>query len=49
MEIGMNNLEKSGITLLRSWKRKSKDRTGTGHPYPISRGRREVTKELLSF
>ena len=44
MESAMNNPEKSGLTLLRGWKRKSKDRTGTGYPYPISRGSREVTR-----
>lgn len=44
MESVMNNLVKSGLTLLRGWKRKSKDRRGTGYPYPISRGIREVTR-----
>lgn len=40
----MNSLEKSGLTLLRGWKRKSKDRTGAGYPYPISRGSHGVTR-----
>lgn len=44
MESVMNNLEKSGLILLRGWKRKSKDRTGTGYLYPISSGSREVTR-----
>lgn len=46
MESLMNNLEKSGLTLLRGWKMKAKDRTGTGYTYPISRGSREVTRRV---
>lgn len=39
----MNNLGKAGLTLSRGWKRRSKGRTETGYPYPISRGSKEVT------